>query len=428
MDKIKTSRIKLLSILFVVLTISSITPWISLPIGVTTFWWIFDGIFIYELIVLKKYFFLNNNRKQISIIFLYIYWCLFCSIRGVFSANNYWDWKLLISTTAISLLPLTINFSGNPIVLPALLSNWLRYALLLFFFLFPFFLGGDPIGQFLAPISFLLLFFYELDFKWKSVSFFFLILVLYHFDARSQFIKYFAAFGLSQLFFVYKAFPQLFKILISQMRLFFLLLPLILFTLAITNVFNIFSIGENTNVDYTYAADESGGEASIKDDTRTLLYVEELESAVKNNYIIWGRTPAHGYDSDTFGADVAAALGIDRKTRDSCEVSILNIFNYYGIVGVLLYFLIFYLASGLAVNKSNNIYIQLIGVFVAFRWSFAWIEDFSNFSIEYFMLWIIIGMCFSENFRKMSNEEFKIWIKTIFKTNNTKTVKVLGLN
>ena len=37
---------------------------------------------------------------------------------------------------------------------------------------------------------------------------------------------------------------------------------------------------------------------------------------------------------------------------------------------------IFWRASYLAITKSKNIFIPIIGIYIAFRWMFAWIEDF----------------------------------------------------
>ncbi len=42
---------------------------------------------------------------------------------------------------------------------------------------------------------------------------------------------------------------------------------------------------------------DAGEEYSALVDTRTFLYAEEIQSAIKNNYIIIGRSIARGYDS-----------------------------------------------------------------------------------------------------------------------------------
>ena len=91
-----------------------------------------------------------------------------------------------------------------------------------------------------------------------------------------------------------------------------------------------------------------------------------------------------------------------------------NIFTWTGIIGVLLYMMVFYRASYLAINQSKNSYAKLIGLYIAFRWVYAWVEDINNFSLNYFMLWVFIGLCYSHEFRGMTNQEVKWWVRGIF--------------
>ena len=72
--------------------------------------------------------------------------------------------------------------------------------------------------------------------------------------------------------------------------------------------------------------------------------------------------------------------------------------NYFGLVGVIVYALIFIVSSYRAIAKSNNIYMPLLGIYVSFRWTFAFIEDFTKFDLNYMLLWVMIGMCFSERY------------------------------
>jgi hypothetical protein len=167
--------------------------------------------------------------------------------------------------------------------------------------------------------------------------------------------------------------------------------------------------------DYVSVGTDNQGnrvEMSAITDTRTFLYIEVLESAINNNYWFLGRTPARGNDSNTFGVLASELTG--RNERLANEIGLANVFTWTGIMGVILYFLIFYRASYLAVNRSNNIYVKMLGVFIAFRWLYSWVEDVNNFSINYFMLMIIFGMCFSHSFRKMTNNEIIIWARGIF--------------
>lgn len=164
-------------------------------------------------------------------------------------------------------------------------------------------------------------------------------------------------------------------------------------------------------------------EQDIIVDTRTFLYVEVLESAVNNNYWLLGRTPARGNDSDTFGVLAAELTG--RYERIENEIGLANVFTWTGIVGVILYFLIFYRATFLAINKSRNIYVKMLGVYVAFRWLFSWIEDVNNFSLNYFMLMIMLGLCFSYSFRNMTDNEIIIWARGIFDVRYVRLQQIL---
>ena len=165
----------------------------------------------------------------------------------------------------------------------------------------------------------------------------------------------------------------------------------------------------------TIVEDGSQENESLTTDTRTFLYVEVLQSALKNNYLVFGRTPARGNDSVMFGDQVESETNSKKYERHSNEVAVLNIFTWTGLIGLLLYYLIFIKASYLAVYSSNNVFIKILGTYVAFRWCFAWVEDFSKFDLTNIFLWIAVGMCFSEHFRRMDNFMFKNTVRNIFK-------------
>lgn len=190
--------------------------------------------------------------------------------------------------------------------------------------------------------------------------------------------------------------------------------PIIFFTLGITNTFNIFRIEEELGIEdkYTLTSHENDNEYSALVDTRTFLYVEQITSAIKHDYVLLGHSIARGHESATFGSTSKSdSNGLGE--RASCEVSILNIFNYFGIIGVLIYFLIFLQASYKAIFCSNNSYLPIIGIYIAFRWTFSWIEDFSRFDLNYLFLWTMIGICYSRQYRQMNNQQFALWIKKI---------------
>lgn len=155
-------------------------------------------------------------------------------------------------------------------------------------------------------------------------------------------------------------------------------------------------------------------EDDLSADTRTFIYIEVIKSALQHNYVIGGRTPARGNDSMAFGALNAEELKTGKYERHSNELCHTNIFTWLGLIGVVLYSLIYLRSSYLAVYKSNNIYIKFLGCFIAFRWAYGWIEDINRFDIANISLWMMIAMGLSVQFRNMNNKEFANFIKKIF--------------
>jgi len=194
-------------------------------------------------------------------------------------------------------------------------------------------------------------------------------------------------------------------------------MPLLLFALGATDVFNVFNIKSYVEGDYRYKEKhcyegfEGFRETDLRDDTRTFIYREVLQSAQKYNTWWIGRSPARGNETEHFSA-VSEITG--REERWGNEVGILNIFTWTGIIGVILYGLVFYWASYLAVSQSKNIFSKMLGIFIAFHWAYTWVENINYFTLTTFFLWIMIGVCFSKSFREMSNDEIRFWVQGIF--------------
>jgi O-antigen ligase len=235
--------------------------------------------------------------------------------------------------------------------------------------------------------------------------------ILIDFDARSNVIK----FGVAVLLLLIYYFRSSMHVrLLELSRKMLMVAPAILFFLAVTGVFNIFNMNQYLKGDYIQVKKNSQGQienVDLKSDTRTFLYYEVIQSSLEHNYWLLGRSPARGNDTKTF-EDSFFTTG--RYERTANEVGILNVFTWTGIIGVILYFFVFYRASYLAINQSNNIFSKMLGTFVAFHWLYAWVEDINEFSIVYVTLWFMIALCFSQSFRIMSNNEVKRWARGIF--------------
>lgn len=401
---------KILPYTILLISISSILQWCSLPIGNTFVWWILQSFILYILIKLKP------NKYHILPIKLFLIYLMGSTLYGAFfMAENYWDWKLLINNLMTFSLAFVAYTYSVPSLLASALKYWFKYAWIILFLLIPF-LASDAYGRFLVPFTILALCFPLLTKKYIILTFIaYIITIILGIQSRSDIIKFTITLllGISLIII-----PQLWK---SKKRIQFIMntlmiIPIILFTLGATGVFNIFKIEEELNLKDTYTmTSEYGNEYSALVDTRTGLYVEEIESAINNDYVIYGRSIARGYDSQLFGESINELTQTQRGERGSCETSILNIFNYFGLIGIFIYMFIFWKAAYLAISHSNNSFLPVIGIYVAFRWLFAWIEDFSRFDLNYMFLWILIGICYSPIYRKMTNQEFKQLFNLILK-------------
>lgn len=341
---------------------------------------------------------------------LYLIWNLFSAVRGLFIAETYWDWKALFGNSFALFVPVVAYTATNLSFFESILRASVKF-LLPSFAVFVLLITNDAFGYYLVPLCFLALFLPIIPKPWNYIILALCVFViLADLSARSNVVKYAVPVALSSVYYV--RFFATTKIM-EGVRKLFIVAPFIFFFLAVSGVFNVFKIDEYVKGDFEETRIDTKGEKTeddLKADTRSFLYLEVLQTAVKLDTWWIGRSPARGNLSSSFGEEDLN----NRGERSSNEVGILNVFTWTGIVGVLLSMMVFYKASYTAVNRSNNFFSKLLGLFVAFRWLYSWVEDVNNFSITTVFLWFMIGLCFSESFRKMTDREVKIWVRGIF--------------
>lgn len=406
----KNSIFQFIIFSILLITILSVESDSKFPIGNTTFWWIVQAMILLAFWKASNIYFDPVNKKSMLAINYYLIWNIICIVRGLFIAESYWDWKGLIGNSMAILLPIVAYSASNKFISKELIKNYIKYALPLFLF-FAFLIPLGAYGFYLVPISFLILFLPALTMRWKAILIIITLVVFTaELGARSNVIKFGVPLFLSLLYY-FRLFLS--TKLLGIIRIILFVAPIILFGLAVSNIFNVFNMEEYVEKDYVEIKRNAEGEI-IEDvlttDTRTFLYVEVLQTAQNHNTWWMGRSPARGNESESFGENDLSG----RNERLANEVAILNIFTWTGIIGVIFYFIIFYKASDLALNQSNNIFAKSLGLFIAFRWLYSWVEDINIFSLNYFMLWLMIGLCYSKDFREMTNEQVEKWIQSIF--------------
>lgn len=379
------------------------TFWISLPINNTFFWWSVNFLVLIALYKCKPQGY-HPLPLRLWILLIAVY-----SIWGSFLCRDYWDWKYLVGNiVAYNMCVASLTFS-NPNILSDVLSYWFKHAWKIIILLAPFFTYGAAVSKSLIPYSFLALFLPILNKKMRMlVLLSFLLTIVFAYMSRSDVIRFSVCILLGIIVSTQKFYNKM-KKMIKPLRFFFLFVPFLLFSLAVTSQFNIFNIQNELGLEEGHS---DNGE-DIFQDTRTILYEEVLASSIKHNTEWYGGTPARGYESawvirNQDNSDVTGA--IHYGWRGNTEASVLNVYMHFGLLGLLFYFIIFYMASYYAVYKSNNDYLKTVGLCVAFRWCLGCVEDFTNFDLNMFILWVMISICYSPSFRKMSNSEFKSWV------------------
>ncbi|WP_345985245.1 hypothetical protein WCX49_11625 [Sulfurimonas sp. HSL-1656] len=407
------SYAQLFSYLFAFVTFESILQWSITPSLPLLFWWGFNSIFLAVAFMSKSIYYQKaKDRTPLLIVKVFMMWCFLSFLRGLFIADNYWEWKNLFSIAFVYSIPLFVFLFINDKLLKQIISFWLKYMLIIFLLFIPFIVDTTFIGQYLSPLLLLLLLLPVIPYRWRVfIVIITFCVIIFSLESRSTVIKFSTAFLFGSMY--YARFFQIEKFF-KIMHISLIIAPIILFFLALTNTFNVFHMKDylgGYTINTSKTSDASQGDLTA--DTRTFIYVETISSAIKHDYIIQGRTPARGYDSVYFGDYLEYELGTGKKERFASEVSILNVFTWFGLIGVFLYFLVFFYSSYLAVYRSNNYFIRIVGLFVAFRWAFSFVEDPSSFGIQTIVLWIFISMCLSSSFRKMTNNEFRFWINDL---------------
>lgn len=378
-------------------------------------------------ITLYFYYLIYKNRKEANIIpdykkimNLYLLYVIFTFIRG-FWVIEFWtdDTRSLVNGTLLMLMPIIIWYFSNPDKFSQLLSFWSKKWIVPSIIILLLFFVKEGYAHLLAPAYFLILFYKELPKKYRRCVWIILAMVIYGgLSARSNVLRFAIVVLLSYLFIVKQIFRNLKRISWS----FFAILPIVLLllgTLGIYNPFEALSNNANLNINFAEAQDKTGTVIQkANEDTRTFIYEGVLATSLKNDSWLIGRTFIRGYEVDQlFGVEAYQIIfeRTGRMERISCEVGILNPFTWMGLIGLLLYSLMILAPSWYGVFRGRNKYVQCIGIILAFRFMFSFIEEMQTFGWNTITLWLMVAMCISPKFLKMSNNEMKIWIYSTFK-------------
>lgn len=345
----------------------------------------------------------KNLDTPLSIKTIYLLWLfinVFSLINGLFLAKDYWDWKFIfLISISFSLISLTF-FIGNSQYLAKISFNFVLKFLFPFGFLFiplALTINEQLYSRLMIPVSLFMLFIPYLKFKWKVLIVIVAVTsILMALGFRTNLIKI----GFSLMFLIIYYCRNFFKpfLLLKFLHITFFVLPLILLSLGILGKFNFFSELQSNNKS-SYTTIKNGEASDLFVDTRTFLYEEIFLSLNNSGHFIFGEGAAGKYKSQFFTENYG--------WRNGSEVGILNILLYDGIVGVIIYFLLLFSVSYVAIAKSNNYLSKFLGLFIASRFLISFIEEFTQYDLNFYFFWLAIGLVSSNQFRAMSDKQLK---------------------
>lgn len=370
---------------------------------------------IQTIFIIISFYVLKNlrffNKKENFLLLITFLWIFICIFRGFIISDNYWEYKNCYTHSLALLSPFSAVFFTIPSCMKASLRLYFKWIIPISIIAIPFFNTWSWFWMYY--VFFTMILFYPSIRKYCFFLIFTIFVASIDITARSVLIKVFIAIIFGTLLY-YRSFIKsiVFRILTYGIYV----ITFLLLFLGLSGSFNIFKMDEY--LPKTISQDEN-----ISEDTRTWLYSEAINSAISNNYIIYGRTPARGYDTSfapiedelwkraKISGDNVNSLRMERNA----EVFFLNIFTWTGIVGVCLVSFIYFMASHRALTQANNDFIRIAGLYIAFRYMYGWIEDTLTINGNILCLWMLIGMCLSPYFLKMNNNEFRNFIRNSIK-------------
>jgi hypothetical protein len=367
----------------------------TIPVGLLKFISLLHIIYIARNVSWKDYL----PSWGVKILQLFIVWNVIVILHGIFTASSYWDWKFVILVNIPSLLMPFICFVGIFFFRSISLNKFifkkvLIYSLPLIFF------GLGAFTRSIIFIPFIVILCPFLPPKWKIYIFIIAALsIVTAIGLRANILRIFIAFALVIAYnFRYIIGTKFYNVT----SLVFFITPFLLLFLGVSGNFNVFQPFEAD--DTSLVVSSQGTEENLITDTRTFLYYEVFTSMNDHNSFIWGEGAAGKYTSNFFN-------GIDRY---GAEVGFLNILLYSGIIGVTIYFVVLVTACFYGIYRSRNTLSKLLSIFIAFRWVLLFAEDITQYDMNFYFMWIIIGLCLSKQFRQMTDRDIKQYFSIVF--------------
>ena len=321
-----------------------------------------------------------------------ILWMLICFIRSQLQIDNVEDFKdyLFSNYMGISLFPVFFLIAGINVryfhVINRLLFLYLVVATLVSFF----FLDYFELQLFLLFPIFYIIVTIPLRKKWETLLLILISisLLIFSFTNRAGILRIFMGYSIVLAYYFLKH-VRLNRWMINLIVILILLIPIGSLYLGVKgqSVFQMV-LGEDIT---PYSQSDPYA------DTRTFLYYEVFQDLKYNKAFLLGKGLNAGYMSESF----------QTYNRPVVEVAFLQILLKTGIVGFLLYITVIVSAIFKALSSSNNLFIRSLGLLLVSYVIMLFMENQIAYNLLNVIIWIIIGMCHSEEIRGLSDFEIE---------------------
>jgi len=360
---------------------------------------------------------INRNFDSVFYIKLFLYYNLLVLIRGLYDAKSEQDWVVIFSATIPLFLVIhfSIYLAAYKTSISSLIKSFITYGVVLSFFIYLF---APPLSlDFAKSISPIYLMIFMIPFINKKNRIFIIFLTLMSFFSdfsnRSNLLNICVAFIIT-LTFLWRNKSWILN-LIKGMRFFLLAFPIVFLILGLSGVFNIFLLGDMMD---TYSIEYGGGnKQDLLVDSRTSIYVDVFSQLKKEDSFIFGLGASGKTKTSLSDVSYADFDKVYKEGRRRTESGMLNYIQWGGMIGGLVYFLLFVKASYLGIYKSQNWFCIMLGVWVAFKGLFSFIEDATYFSVSSIFIFFAIGICMSKSIRVLTDSEIKIFFNKSLKFN-----------
>lgn len=344
-------------------------------------------------------------------------------VRGLLDIKTDQDSKVMLSYTIPLFLfvHFSIYLAAYKKSLIAVFSTFLSYGIFFCFFIFFFDMGytnGFP--KAISPIYIMLLL---IPYLGKKYTVFILCLTFVSFLSdltnRSNMINIIVALGILSTFLWKNKFLVL--NLMRVARMLFLILPVLFLGLGVLGVFNIFLIGKVYS-DIKISSASSSQEVFV--DSRTPIYADVFNQLVKDDALLFGLGGSGKTETSLIDVTSVDFSEIYKEGRRGTESGMLTYIQWGGLIGGFCYYLLFVKASYYGLYKSKNWFCIMLGLWVAYKGFYSFIEDSLSFSISSIFIFLPIGICMNKRIREMNDSDFKLMFRYII----NKTVVLRFLN